>query len=57
MAAFQSARSKDIDRADRVASLIDNGRCEAAHQLALSEGDRRMAGRATRICNERPTKR
>ena len=38
--------------ADRVAALVDEGRCRAAEDLANAERDRTMARNVRRICEE-----
>lgn len=42
-----------VDLANRVSSLIEQGRCQEARDLANAEGDRVMALRARQICRPR----
>ncbi len=39
-----------LDRAERVAALLDAGDCSAAQALAIQENDRRLARRVGTIC-------
>jgi hypothetical protein len=40
-----------LSRAERLAAMINEGKCEEAYQLALDEGDRRVARRISQICS------
>ena len=45
----------EVDRealADRVATLVDQGRCDEARQAAREAGDRAMSRRIGQICRE-----
>lgn len=45
--------TKETDRANRVAALIDHGRCVEARQLADREHDTLMAARVPAVCAAR----
>lgn len=40
-----------MSRAERLAALINEGKCEEAHAAALEEGDRRLARRIGQLCS------
>lgn len=55
---MQTPGGEDIDRealATRVATLIDEGKCEEARQAAREGRDREMARTVSRICVPRDT--
>ncbi len=39
-----------MDRAERLATLVNEGKCGEAHQIALAERDVRMANRIAQVC-------
>lgn len=43
-------RRQRMERAGRLADLVNQGRCHDAHSVALSEGDRAMANRIASVC-------
>lgn len=42
--------AKQLDRANRVAGLINKGQCSDAYQLAVDEHDNKLAARVTEVC-------
>ena len=40
-----------MSRAERLAELVNEGKCEEARQIAIDEGDRRLARRITQLCS------
>jgi len=40
-----------LSRAERLAAMINEGKCAEAYQVALDEGDRRVARRINQICS------
>lgn len=47
-------RRQRMERAGRLADLVNQGRCHDAHSVALSEGDRAMANRIASVCRGEP---
>ena len=42
--------SQRRERAERLAELVNSGQCQAAHDIAVREGDRIMAERIGDVC-------
>lgn len=40
-----------MSRAERLAALINDGKCAEAHAIALAENDRRLARRISGLCS------
>lgn len=40
-----------MSRAERLAAMINEGKCEEAHAVAVEEGDRRLARRISQLCS------
>lgn len=40
-----------MSRAERLAAMINEGKCEEAHAAAVEEGDRRLARRISQLCS------
>lgn len=48
--AAQERRAR-MDRAERLAALVNSGRCSDAYGIALTEGDHGMADRIISVCS------
>lgn len=40
-----------MSRAERLAAMINDGKCAEARQIAVDEGDRRLANRIAQLCS------
>jgi hypothetical protein len=40
-----------MERAERLAALVNAGQCHEAHRIALAEGDNAMAQRIATVCS------